>query len=91
MGTVDHRLALGKPALAWRTGQKIVLQRQLSDPGMEHRQGDRWSVTIGAAFRSEHSGRTVQKLPLPLGDLVGVNPPRASLTSITTPVRRSFT
>ena len=40
---------------------------------MQHRQIDCRSVTIGAAVRSKHPGCPVEQLPLPLGDLVGMN------------------
>ena len=39
-------IALRSANLAERTGQKIVLQRQLSDLGMEHRQVRRRSGTL---------------------------------------------
>jgi hypothetical protein len=70
MRTVNHRFALGKPALP---GQKIVLQRQLSDLGMQHRQIHRWPGTLAPRLRAEHPSRPVEKLRLPLGDLVGMN------------------
>src|SRR5687767_975408 len=73
MRAVDHRFALGKPALAWRSGQKIVLQRQLSDLGMQHRQVHRWTLTVAATLRAKQPGCPVEKLRLPLGDLVGMN------------------
>jgi hypothetical protein len=65
--------AISKPALAWRTSQKIVFQRQRSDLGMEHRQVYRRPLTVTAALRSKYPSRTVGKLRLPLGDLIGVN------------------
>ena len=59
--------------LAERTGQKIVLQRQLSDLGMEHRQIHRRHLAVAATLRAKQPGCPVEKLRLPLGDLVGMN------------------
>jgi hypothetical protein len=73
MRAVDHRFALSKPALAWRSGQKIVLQRQLSDLGMQHRQIHRRSLTVAATLRAKQPGCPVEKLCLPLRDLIGIN------------------
>ncbi|GEO43150.1 hypothetical protein SAE02_72980 [Skermanella aerolata] len=50
MRAVDHRFALSKPASAWRAGQKIVLQRQLSDLRMQHRQIHHRPRTVTATF-----------------------------------------
>ncbi len=68
MRAVDHRFALSKPALP---GQKIVLQRQLSNLGMEHRQVRHRSGTLTTRLGAEHPSRPVEKLPL--SDLVGMN------------------
>jgi hypothetical protein len=46
MRAVNHRFALSKPALP---GQKIVLQRQLSDLSMQHRQVRRRHLAVAAA------------------------------------------
>jgi hypothetical protein len=40
---------------------------------MEYRQIHRRSLIVAAALRAEHSRRALQKLRLPLGDLVGMN------------------
>jgi hypothetical protein len=66
-------IALRSANLAERTGQKIVLQRQLSDLGMEHRQVRRRSGTLATRLGAEYPSRPVEKLRLPLGDLVGMN------------------
>src|SRR4051812_5546401 len=46
---------------------------QLSDLGMQHRQVHRWTLTVAATLRAKQSGCPVEKLRLPLSDLVGMN------------------
>src|SRR3954447_5336568 len=73
MGAVDHCFSLGKPALPNAPAQKINLQRQLSGLGMEHRQVHRRSGLLAACFGAKHPGCPVEKLRLPLSNLVGMN------------------
>ena len=50
--------------------QKIILQCQLADLGVQHLQIDRG--LIRSQLAAEHIGRLGQQLVLPVGDLVGV-------------------
>jgi DNA replication protein DnaC len=56
---------------AERTGQKIVVQRQLADLGVQHLQIHRRRCLSRSA--AEQPGRPVKHLSLPCRDLVGVN------------------
>src|SRR5690242_9867839 len=40
---------------------------------MQHRQVHRWTLTVAATLRAKQSGCPVEKLRLPLSDLIGVN------------------
>ena len=73
MRAVDHRFALGKPALPSAPAKKSF--SSVSSPILA------WSTvrsTAGPdcsprALGAEHPGCPVEKLRLPLGDLVGMN------------------
>ena len=68
MFTVDHAKALSNPALVSAPFQKIVLQGQLPDLGVQRRQIHR----LRRRATAEHVGCTFQQLPLPIVDLCGV-------------------
>ena len=61
MFTVDHRFALSNPALVSAPFQKIVLQGQLPDLGVQRRQIHR----LRRRATAEHVGCTFQQLLLP--------------------------
>jgi len=54
-----------------RAFQKIILQRQLPDLGVQYLQVD--GRLIGPRLAAEHVGRLGQQLVLSVGDLVGVH------------------
>ena len=58
--------------LAERAGQKIVLQRQFPDLGMQGLHVDH-RFRLGLRPITEHPGRTLKKLIAPLLDLVGLS------------------
>ena len=58
--------------LAERAGQKIVLQRQLPDLGMQGLHVDH-RFRLGLRPITEHPGRTLKKLITPQLDLVGLS------------------
>jgi uncharacterized protein YjiS (DUF1127 family) len=70
---VDHRLALSRPALLSAPDKKSVLQRQLSDLGVQRFQIDRGHRRIGARLRPKYPSCPFLKLSLPLRDLVGMD------------------
>ena len=72
--TVNHRFALSNPALPSAPSKKIVLQRQLSNLGMQrlHVDGRLRRPVTAAGAGAENIGSTALKLRLLRCDLVGV-------------------
>jgi hypothetical protein len=72
VGSIIFFCAREQTRLAERAGQKIVLQRQLPDLGMQGLHVDH-RFRLGLWPITEHPGRTLEQLITPLLDLVRVD------------------
>src|SRR4051812_16231103 len=68
MRTVDHRFALGQTRLARPKNRSPASALRSWHAAPSGRPG-----TLAPRLRAEHPSRPVEKLRLPLGDLVGMN------------------